>query len=133
VKAPSVNIPARPGVPTMPTTTSERHDGWTVTIDATNPAIGLSDRHLEQLVDLFADYGGSMSSSPNRLSVTFSIDAGDLRPPVEPTILSAADFACGVLNVNLTAIGESGWSIVGVHVRTYAEHDAELRQRGFTA
>jgi hypothetical protein len=106
--------------------------GWTVTIDATNPDHGLSEQRLEQLVELFAELGGSISIAPGRVTVTFSIDADDLRPPVERTILSAADHGCGVFTLNLTAIGESGWTIVGVHVRTYGEHDAELRDRGFT-
>jgi hypothetical protein len=99
--------------------------GWTVTIDAVEGERTLTDRQVEQLVDLFNDFSGAVAFGPGRVGVTFAVDVRDLRAPVAPSILSAVDYACEVFTLHLAAIGEAGWTIVNMHARTFDEHDAE--------
>jgi hypothetical protein len=101
-------------------------NGWTVTLEVMHPKgrIGAKgyDRAIDNLVDHAAGHGGAVShsSTRDRYSITLSMsDAPDAR--------AALADAAGLVDLWAASSGLPEGTVVNAHVRTFAEHDAEIQ------
>lgn len=92
--------------------------GWTIEIDATHDDT-LTDDELVDLAERFRPYGGALAVGDGMLGVTFSIDN---------TIDAPAAASKGATIFRNQLLEPDDYTIVRLHARTHAVHDADLAE-----